>query len=326
MALRPKYKKPKKRRGLKFFTFCLIIGGLAYFVHNQGFSFNVNDSQSVQAASATNKTKTTTQPSNFTTISNLPEGAAAIAIGVKDDGNGVISVSGDTKPRPIASISKVITAMALLEKYPIKQGESGSEIPITTADEQLYDDYVAKNGTVIAVKAGTSVTLHDALGAMLMMSANNMADTAAIWGFGSLDAYHKYANDMLQRYGLTDTTVGGDASGLDPQTKSTPSDLVKLGEIALDNPVFAEIVSSTSGSIAYAGEIPNYNGLVLKHGFNGIKHGDSIEAGITLLFSTQKLINGKEVTIVGSILGADNYIQINQMALDLVDLIEEKTP
>lgn len=322
MALRAKYKKPKKRGRLKLFLFCILIGGLVFWFYQKGQT--LDQSLSAQTESSIKKQKAETKPSIYTASGTLPEGALAAAIGVTDDGNGVIAASGDTKPRPIASIAKVITAMTLLEKYQLKQGEAGPEIQITENDEQLYIDYVAKNGTAASVKAGVSITLHDALEAMLLMSANNIADTAAIWGFGSISEYHKYANNMLYELGLEDTKVGGDASGFDPQTTSTPSDLVKLGEIAMKNPVFAEIVGSSGGSMPYAGDIPNYNGLVNKHGFSGIKHGDSLEAGITVLFSTQKNINGKDVTVVGAILGAETYAQINQMAIDLVDTVKLK--
>lgn len=250
-----------------------------------------------------------------------PENVAAAGVGVKN--GGVLGVTGDEQSRPIASIAKVITSLVLLDKYPLKPGESGPSIPITEDDEQLYRDYIAQNGTVVLVKAGSPITLRQALEAMLLPSANNIADTSAIWGFGSLEEYHRYANEFLQRKGLTNTVVGGDASGLDPATKSTTRDLIKLGELALENPVTAEIVAQTSGSIAVAGPIPNYNALVTKHGFTGIKPGDTLEAGITSLFSTKRIIQGKEVTLIGVILGADTYRASNDGAVTIINSVTD---
>jgi D-alanyl-D-alanine carboxypeptidase (penicillin-binding protein 5/6) len=250
--------------------------------------------------------------------------AEAAAIGA--EGYGILATGGDQNRRPIASIAKVITALALLEKHPLNPGESGPSIPITEADEQLYRDYVAKNGTVVLIKAGVPITLHDALEAMLLPSANNVADTAVIWAFGSLEAYHQHANNMLWRFGLHHTTVGGDASGLSPLTQSTASDLVKLGEIALKNPVIAQIVASGSAEIPFAGPIPNYNSLVTDYGFNGIKPGDSIEAGITMLFSTKQTINNKEVTLIGTVLGAQTYQDVNDQAVALVNSVISTQP
>jgi len=253
----------------------------------------------------------------YSVIPNWPTTVKAAAVGIK--GAGVFAQTGETRPRPIASIAKVITTLAILEKHPLKPGESGPNIDITEHDEQLYRDYVAKNGTVVLVKAGVPISERDALEAMLLPSANNIADTTAIWAFGSLKKYHDYANNMLKRYGLQDTTVGVDASGLDPSTKSTASDLVGIGEIALNNPTIAEIVKLKAAYIPYAGDIPNYNAMVTKYGFTGLKPGESIQAKNTLLFSTDAVMNGKQQTIIGAILGTEDYKTSNAAALQIVD-------
>lgn len=257
----------------------------------------------------------------FVVTPKWPDGVAAASVGA--EGFGVLASTGDQHKRPIASIAKVITSLAILEKYPLKPGEEGPQIPITEQDEQLYRDYVARNGTVVLVKAGTSVSLHQALQAMLMPSANNFADTTATWVFGSLQDYSKYANDMIKRVGLKDTVVGPDASGLNPSTKSTASDLVKIGELALKNPVIADIVASKFAYIPVAGSIPNYNALVDSNGFSGIKPGDSIEAGNTLLFSVKRTVKGKDVNVIGAILGSEGYKESNAGAVQIVESIKD---
>jgi D-alanyl-D-alanine carboxypeptidase (penicillin-binding protein 5/6) len=253
----------------------------------------------------------------YTATINWPENISAAAIGVQD--GGIVASHNDTKPRPIASIAKLITALAVLEKHPLSDDDMGPSIPITEADEQLYRDYVAKNGTVVLVKAGVPLTERDALEGMLLPSANNIADTTAIWAFGSLKKYHDYANNMLSRLGLKDTTVGVDGSGLDPSTKSTASDLVRIGEAALKNPTIAHIVALPAAYIPYAGDIPNYNAMVTKYGYTGLKLGESIQAGNTLLFSTNQTINGKPTTVIGAILGSEGYKQSNAGAMQMVD-------
>lgn len=256
----------------------------------------------------------------FSVNPSWPENVAAAAVGA--EGYGVLAAHGEQEKRPIASIAKVITALALLDKYPLQAGEEGPSIPISDRDEQLYRDYVAQNGTVVLIKAGVPISLRDALEAMLLPSANNIADTAAMWGFGSLEEYHRYTNELLARYGLKDTVVGGDASGLSPETKSTASDLVRIGELALNNPVIAEIVAQESAEIPFAGPIPNYNALVTKHGFTGIKPGDTLEAGITSLFSTKQEIDGEQVTLIGVILGAGTYAESNNAAVQIVESVK----
>jgi len=254
----------------------------------------------------------------FTAHVAWPENISAAAIGVQ--GSGVIASHNDTKPRPIASIAKLITAMAILEKHPLKDNDDmGPQIQITEADEQLYRDYVAKNGTVVLVKAGVPVTERDALEAMLLPSANNFADTTAKWAFGSLKNYRSYATDMLKRLNIHDTTIGIDGSGLDPSTKSTASDLVRIGELALKNPILAHIVALPAAYVPYAGDIPNYNAMVTKYGYTGLKPGESVQAGNTLLFSTDQTINGQKMTVVGAILGSAGYHESDAGALQMVD-------
>jgi D-alanyl-D-alanine carboxypeptidase (penicillin-binding protein 5/6) len=297
--------KPKRSHKLKILIAAVLIGGILFVTHqpDKAAEAHVAPPRPAYAADV-----------------NWPAEAKAAAVGIQ--GSGVISSHNDSKPRPIASIAKLITALAILEKKPLNGDESGPLVPITEHDEQLYRDYVAKNGTVVLIKAGIPISERDALEAMLLPSANNVADTTAIWAFGSLKNYHDYANAMLKRLGLKDTTVGIDASGLDPSTKSTASDLVRLGEIALKNPIISHIVALPAANIPFAGDIPNYNAMVTKHGYTGLKPGESIQAGNTLLFSTNDTANDKPVTIIGAILGTENYRESNAGALQMVDSVK----
>lgn len=298
--------KQKHTRKIKFIILAGIIAAVVFAVR--------------QPDKAAEAHPTPVKPAYAATV-KWPTEARAAAIGIQD--TGVIASHNDTKPRPIASIAKVITALAILEKKPLQGDESGPLIPITEADEQLYRDYVAQNGTVVLIKAGIPITQRDALEAMLLPSANNVADTAAIWAFGSLKNYREYANAMLKRLGLNDTTVGKDASGLDPSTKSTASDLVRLGDIALKHPVLAHIVALPAAHIPFAGDIPNYNAMVTRYNYTGLKPGESIQAGNTLLFSTTETIDDKPLTVIGAILGTENYRESNAGALQIVESVKQ---
>lgn len=220
-------------------------------------------------------------------------------------GFGTLATYGDATPRPIASISKAITALAVLEKAPLQLGEQGALYTISEADVARFHGYVAQDGSVTPVTNGTQLTQYQALQTLLIPSSNNMADSLATWVFGSLDAYFVYANQMVTRLGMTHTTVGGDASGLSPITVSTPSDLITLGETLLKQPVLAQIVSQTSASLPMAGLVFNTNTLLGTDGVIGIKTGTSDEAGGCLLSAAKyELQGGKTVTIIAVILGA----------------------
>lgn len=229
------------------------------------------------------------------------------AYGEKQD-NKVYQSAQNLKPVPIASIAKIITALAVLEKKPLKPGESGPSILITEKDIEFYNEHLANLGTVVPVNVGEEISQYQALQAMLQPSANNIADTLAIWAFGSKEEYTAYANNMLQKFNLQNTKVA-DPSGYSPNTVSTAPELVKLGLIYLENPVLIEIAKQPSSTIPIAGEIKNYNASLNEAGIVGIKIGFTDEAGRTFIATDLSNSNNPKVAVV---LGAESLPQVMQ--------------
>jgi D-alanyl-D-alanine carboxypeptidase (penicillin-binding protein 5/6) len=217
----------------------------------------------------------------------------------------ILAVSDDSaQPVPVASLAKVITALAILKKKPLQPGQQGPMITITEADEQSYRDYLAKNGTVVPVKIGEQISEYQALEAMLLPSGNNIADSLARWAFGSVDDYNIYANDMLKNLDISNTIVA-DASGYSPLTKSTAADMVQLGILYIRDPVLLEIASQTETNIPFAGIIQNYNSTINGDGILGLKIGYTDEAGRSFLVADIRGSDNKEVSVV-AVIGADN--------------------
>lgn len=222
------------------------------------------------------------------------------------EGYGVLASSPRSNtPAPTASLAKMITVLSVLKQKPLAKGQQGPTLTMTQADVDSYWNYVNQDGSVAKVAVGEQLTQYQALEAVLIPSANNMADTMAKWAFGSMDAYRTYATSYLKELGLTNTIVGADASGLSPTTTSTPGDLVKLGAIAMQNPVIAEIVNKTSATLPVAGTVRNSNHLLGLDGVNGIKTGNSDEArGCVLISAEYSVAPGKTVNIIVSVMGA----------------------
>jgi D-alanyl-D-alanine carboxypeptidase (penicillin-binding protein 5/6) len=153
---------------------------------------------------------------------------------------------------------------------------------------------------------------------MLLPSANNIAQTLAVWAFGSMDNYVNYANKLAETDHLTATHVV-DSSGFLPQTVSNPHDMVLLGELALQNPVFTQIVSQPQATIPVAGIVKNVNWLLGKDGIEGIKTGNTDQAGGCYVFSAPQTISGHLVTIVGVVMGASNLTNAINDAIPLLD-------
>jgi len=300
-----KYRQKPRRQGRVFAWMLLLIsiaGLYSYFRPLKPLEFTKSAPVS-QQASAT----------------DLPWPSDAVAA-IGASGYGVLATSKKEETIvPTASIAKMITAISVLKKKPLTLGEQGPTLTLTDEDVKSYNDYYAVGGSLVKVAAGEKITEYQALEAMLLPSANNMADTLAKWAFGSLDNYSKYANEYVKQLNLGHTTVGIDASGLSPTTTSTPSDLVNLGIIALQNPVIAQIVGQKSADVPVAGTIPNVNRMLGIEGVNGIKTGNSDEARGCMLFSSDYTIaSGKHVTIVGAVMGAPS---VNQAIAESIPLL-----
>ncbi len=225
-------------------------------------------------------------------------------VAVSAAGYGELVRAGDDTPRPIASVSKIITALTILDKKPLKDGELGETLVLNESDIALYEEYIRKDGAVVAVQNGEHISQYQALQAMLLLSANNMADSLAIWAFGSLDNYVAAANSYLTNQGLAKTKVA-DASGFSPETVSTAREVVKLGEIAMRNSVLAAIVGQRTATVPVAGEIQNINSLLGQNGIDGIKTGNTDQAGGCFLGSAKLVLDDKtSIRVFVAVIGA----------------------
>jgi serine-type D-Ala-D-Ala carboxypeptidase (penicillin-binding protein 5/6) len=218
--------------------------------------------------------------------------------------------SGRTDAVPMASISKVITALVVLQAKPLAAGDAGPTITMTAADAALYGHYLALNGDVVRVQAGYQFSEHDLLELALIKSANNYAGSLANWAFGSTAGYATAATAWLTAHGLTGIHVV-EPTGIDPSNVGTASDLVKLGELALQDPVVAPIVASTQASLPNVGGIQNTNALLGTDGIEGIKTGTLDDWGANLLFASKQTVGATTITIVGVVLGGADHPTID---------------
>lgn len=228
-------------------------------------------------------------------------------------GSDILETNGVQTAMPIASTAKMITALVILERKPLSAGQPGPTITLTEKDVAIYEDYVARSGSVVPVEAGEKITLHQALQAMMIPSSNNISDSLAIWAFGSLDNYRVAAQAYVQKHGLKSTTIGSDASGLSPTTKSNARDLVLAGKLVMEQPVLAEIVGkATTTDIPLVGEIWNTNTLLGTNNIVGIKTGNTDEAGGVFVGAAKTMVNSKPVTIVTAVVGTpDRFTALN---------------
>lgn len=285
-------KHPKKRRKSGIFPVLALFVAAAYSAVMLG--------RPLPAVTATSQP---TIPTKSQAVNVAWPNYGQAAIGAV--GYGTLGTNGEQNALPMASVTKVMTALAILKQKPLKAGEQGPIITITQADVDEYYRTVAMDGSNVPVALGEEITQYQALQALLLPSANNMAYTLAKWAYGSEENYLRFVNNFAKSLGMENTNFD-DASGYSPKTVSTSADLVKLAVNAMDNPVIAEIVGQPQADIPVAGRIYNVNMLLGRNGIVGVKTGNTEEAGGCFMAAAVREFGGKKVIAVSVIMGAPN--------------------
>ncbi len=211
--------------------------------------------------------------------------------------------SGGQREVPIASVAKMMTAYLVLRDHPLAPGAPGPVITVTSAEQQIYQDDVAQGDSNAAVTAGEKITERQALEALLLPSADNIADLLAVWDAGSVAAFAAKMNEQARAFGM-DHTDYTDPSGLAASTVSTASDQLILVQKVMAIPTFAHIVSMRLATIPVAGTIYNYNYDTGHDGIIGIKTGTDPAAEGCWAFAVKRDIAGTEHVVYGVVLGA----------------------
>jgi len=235
-------------------------------------------------------------------IVGVPRGVKAKEGILVDATTGQVLWSKDADvPRPIASITKVMTALVILQS-----GGLNREITIPKA----VDHYVAEYGAEAAgLIPGQRYTVDELLHIMLIMSAADAAYTLANAYGPGLPAFVDKMNAEAAKLGLANTHFAS-PDGLPYPTEfstySTPAELVTLGEMAMQNPDFRAIVAMQSynlpkGDGHNAISVSSDDTLLGRYaGLIGIKTGFTNAAGHTLLFEAVR--DGR--TLIGAVLGS----------------------
>ncbi|HEX5466114.1 MAG TPA: hypothetical protein VFW92_05495, partial [Candidatus Limnocylindrales bacterium] len=100
-----------------------------------------------------------------------------------------VQASPNQHAAPIASIAKVMTAYLVLLDHPLQPGASGPTIVLTEADVADTARRRRQDESIVSVAAGERLTELQALQALLLPSANNIAAVLARWDAGSEDRF-----------------------------------------------------------------------------------------------------------------------------------------
>jgi D-alanyl-D-alanine carboxypeptidase (penicillin-binding protein 5/6) len=179
-----------------------------------------------------------------------------------------------------------MTAVVVLQHRPITAQDPGFTITITSDDVADTERRRSDGQSVVAVVAGEKLTERQALEALLLPSANNIAIAVAHAVSGSTDAFVDEMNTEARRLSMASTHYT-DPSGYDPDTVSTARDQLLLARAAMRIGAFAAIVAEPDATIPQTGVVQNTDGLLGQDGFIGIKTGSDQAAGGCFMFAAR---------------------------------------
>lgn len=218
-----------------------------------------------------------------------PEVSAQSAVVLTADTGAVLFEKDGHTPRPVASTTKIMTALLALEAAQ----ERGD--PLVDITQEM----VAVEGSSMGLQAGDSISLTGLAAGMLLASGNDAANAAALYLDASLESFAARMNQRAAVLGMEDTHFvtpsgldGEDAQGLGHL--STAYDMALLARAALEDQAFRQLCSSPSLAVEFAEPVKrvtytNHNKLLTQYqGCVGVKTGFTKEAGRCLVSAAER--------------------------------------
>jgi len=227
------------------------------------------------------------------------------AIAMETTSGAVTFSRAPDRARPIASATKLMTALLALEGAAL-------EDVLTTVP---YDAAPAES--VAGLTAGERMSVGDLLRALLLASANDAAQTLAVGIAGSERAFVREMNARARALGLENTSFA-DPIGLSARNRSSPRDLVTLARILRRRSFFRRTVDMPRAVLTTGARrrvVQNRNLLVRGVPFvDGIKTGRTSDAGYVLVGSGTR----GGVNVVSAVLGEPSEAARNADTLALL--------
>lgn len=214
---------------------------------------------------------------------------------------GYAAQSGPESSLPIASLTKMTTAVVILRDHPLAAGASGPLVTISPGDALQYDVDLDNDESNIPLQAGETLSELELLEALLTQSANDVAYTLAVWDAGSEPAFVAKMNALAASLGATHTHYA-DASGFDPQSVSTAADCLRIAAAGMSIPAFAEVVGMSTVTLPLVGTVHNIVTEIGSNGVIGIKSGYTSEAGGCMVLAADRTVFGRTVLVLSAVL------------------------
>jgi serine-type D-Ala-D-Ala carboxypeptidase (penicillin-binding protein 5/6) len=220
-----------------------------------------------------------------------PAIGAPEAILVEPQTQDVVYARRASMRRPIASTTKLMTALLTLERARLTDVFTAAPYSPSPAE------------SLMGLRAGERLTVADLLRGLLVVSANDAAVTLAVDVAGSQRRFVGLMNRRARQLGLRDTHYANPVGLDEPGNYSSAADLVKLTLVLRQRAFFratTNLGSVTLRSGSRVRHLVNRNDLVRTVPYvNGVKTGHTNNAGYILVGSATR----GGVTLVSAVLG-----------------------
>ena len=228
----------------------------------------------------------------------IPRIDAAAAV-LMDLGSGqVLFQESPGVARPVASLTKLMTALLVLEH------EGGQlDRAVRVHPDAVFDRGDYGGSSTLGLRAGERVSVRDLLAGLLLGSANDAAEALAIEEEGSVAAFVEAMNARARALGMTGTRFAS-PHGLDDRGVSSAADLLVLLRAAREHATFRSLVASRfaviHSDVARPRRIQNRNVMLwLYPGATGVKTGTTAGAGWCLVATARRGARELAVVVLG---------------------------
>jgi len=222
-------------------------------------------------------------PSAQHNINSVPlQSDAKVALVYDLTGKKVLYSKAEEDSVPVASLTKLMTALVIMQQHsPEEIVTIPDGLPKLDTDDQKLN-----------IQPGDQFRLSDLMNALLIYSANDVANALAIWDSGSIENFSTKMNDYAKQWEL-DKSNFSNPNGLDEiNHKSSASDILVLATILIQNDEFKKIINTQSMSIQNIDgkkyQLTTTNKLLNLSYVYGIKTGFTKEAGQSLVLLAEK--------------------------------------
>ena len=215
---------------------------------------------------------------------------------------GYAEQSGPEQPVPIASLTKMTTAVVVLRDHPVPLGSSGPTVTITPDEAAQFGVNLANDETNIPLQAGETLTELQLLEALLNQSADDVAYTLAVWDAGSLPAFVAKMDALADSLGAVHSHYV-DASGFDPRSVSTAADTLRVAAAGMAIPTFASVAGMPTVNLPGVGTAHNIVTEIGTDGIVGVKSGYTSQASGCMVLAGFRSVDGRSVLVLASALG-----------------------